>query len=224
MVNSAYKIDKWDYVLKYVTMASLLTNYVTKFMRDCVEFNVNPCHVLTLASLFFLTNNKRWAQELYLTLVPMSIGAWLALVAPDLNDYVLPVESHNFFVQHWLVVFAYFVPILRGRFHLAPSISVSYTVMAAGLMALYHCWVLAPLGWLWSHNLNYSVLPPKQMLPLGVYYRWFSISIVCMLMFGIPPMYRLMSKLCWRLTGGPPMIHKSQPVPVYHAVKQKLSH
>ncbi|CAG5104842.1 Oidioi.mRNA.OKI2018_I69.chr1.g1594.t1.cds [Oikopleura dioica] len=132
-----------------------------KLVEGKLIFLLNPCHLFTALQLYFLAGKpSKTMHILFQAHVPVVFGAFLAMILPDTDSRLLPLQREVYWVQHMLIwiIPAYLAP-LGGVFRIEKD--WSWTWLGLSFLQMYHSIVLQGFSLLFSTNLNHMLCAHK---------------------------------------------------------------
>jgi len=159
-----------------------------KLVEGKLIFLLNPCHLFTALQLYFLCGKpSKTMHILFQAHVPLIFGAFLAMILPDTDSRVLPLQREIYWIQHMLIwiIPAYLAP-LGGVYKIEKAWSWSF--LGLSLMQVYHAVVLQGFSVAFSTNLNHMLCAHKMDPFKNLNYRIFGNAyclLICWLHSGL---------------------------------------
>ncbi|CBY31382.1 unnamed protein product [Oikopleura dioica] len=159
-----------------------------KLVEGKLIFLLNPCHLFTALQLYFLCGKpSKMMHILFQAHVPLIFGAFLAMILPDTDSRVLPLQREIYWVQHMLIwiIPAYLAP-LGGVYKIEKAWSWSF--LGLSLMQVYHAVVLQGFSVAFLTNLNHMLCAHKMDPFKNLNYRLFGNAyclLICWLHSGL---------------------------------------
>jgi len=154
---------------------NLLAQVVYKTIRGwrVLSYLLQPCHTTTFLFIYcLLSTNYPRASRVFQIALHYSFFTILAIAVPDLGQLRLPFEILNFWIQHYILLLTpLYLLFFSTRFPLEPSVST--TLLALGLLGLFHYVLQLPVAMMTGVNVNYMLWPPPGVPTVytGPYYR-----------------------------------------------------
>lgn len=126
---------------------------------------LQPCHLLLLFSSFSLSYRTPSSTALIIYSLPLVIGAWSAVIFPDITNLSKADEFH-FFLQHYFLLFLPFYLLSKQNFLALKNLSFLDVINANIAIGLLHFGLYESVGLLTTVNINYFLCPPESLLPL----------------------------------------------------------
>ncbi|KAI8772294.1 transmembrane protein 164 [Biomphalaria glabrata] len=136
----------------------------------------NPCHLATMLQIFMLAAPpSRIVTAAFRLHMHMLTGAPIAILFPVINTRLLPFETSVYFLQHFLMLIIPFYLMSLGDPYIPERLNdFSWSMVAFGLLFLYHFIPLQMLAYVSHVNLNNMLCPAVSDPFHGKFYRLFA--------------------------------------------------
>ena len=171
---------------------------------------LQPCHLSLVLHTLALTRPGPWSTLISLYSLPFVVGAWGAILVPDVSGLSL-LETRLFFLQHYFLVLSPLYLLVHHDFTALRSAMLRHFIHANLLIALLHWVVYEAVNVTLSVNVNFflcptpgildllSALPPEAIWPS--YRTILSLLLFCLAMV-FSGFYVLVAAIIYRLFRG----------------------
>ena len=119
---------------------------------------LQPCHLSLLLHSLALAQPGPWSTLISLYSLPFVVGAWGAILIPDVSG-LTAIETRLFFLQHYFLVLSPLYLLVHRDFAALRSAMPRHFVIANLLIALLHWVVYESVNVTLSVNVNFFLCP-----------------------------------------------------------------
>jgi len=179
------------WLVTYCIMFGILTGF--KFASRQVVYILSPCHVVTALQIYILASPpSTFTQITFRVHLGLLNGAFLALMFPVLDTYLMPFEVEMFWVQHVLMlVLPVFLARQGGPYSPEPLHHIHHATLSYVIFFLYNFLVLQPVAVLTGINLNFVLCPAPTDPFAGPNYVFHACWTQVIVILGVSRLYSL---------------------------------